>query len=388
MLRWLTFLWVFAGLAVLFSASYSVADATHNDGLYYFKQQLIWIAIGLFMFNAVVHMPLRSMLKIGTVGLFVVLVLLFATHIPGIGETRNESTRWLTAGSFLVQPSELIKPFLVLQAAQLFGHWQRTSWRSRIGWLCIFLVILAGILLQPSLSMTVLCGATLWMIALAAGLPMWQLSGTAGLGLIAAMVSVSIKDYQRRRIMSFLNPWLDQAGDGYQLTQSLMAIGSGSIWGKGFGLSQQKLFLPIQYTDFIFAIFAEEFGIFGGICLITMLIIFGTLGLRVALKCKDPVVRLIAIGSTVLLVGQAFLNIGVATGALPTTGLPFPFLSYGGNSMLASLVVAGLLVRSAREMATAEIIPLHRQSPTPNHDLRSKRQERLAAIRRRPYSMK
>lgn len=388
LLRWFTFLWLFAGLAILFSASYPVADAALGDGLYYFKQQLIWIAIGLLLFNAAVHFPLRNILKFSSIGLFVVLALLFATHIPGVGETRNESTRWLGLGSFLIQPSELIKPFLVLQAAQLFGHWQRISLGKRLGWLFVFALALGGILLQPSLSMTALCGITLWLIAMAAGLPMLQLSSTAFVGAAVAVVSVSFKEYQRLRIVSFLNPWTDQAGDGYQLVQSLMAIGSGGTWGAGYGLSQQKLFLPIQYTDFIFAIFAEEFGIVGGIALIAMLVIFGTIGLRVAVKCKDPVVRLVAIGTTVLLVGQSFLNIGVATGVLPTTGLPFPLFSYGGSSMLSSLFIAGLLVRSAREMSTAEVIPLRKRPSEGFNELKSKRQERLLAKRRHPYSFR
>jgi len=387
LIRWLTFLWLFAGLAILFSASYPTADSNFGDGLYYFKSQLIWVALGLVLFHVVANLSLRRMLKVASIGLFFVLALLFATHIPGIGETRNDSTRWLAVGSFLVQPSELIKPFLVLQAAYLFGHWQRLSLLSRLGWLAVFAMALAGILLQPSLSMTALCGITLWLIALAAGLPIGQLAGTTILGMTAATVSVMFKDYQRRRLISFLNPWADAAGDGYQLSQSLMAVGSGGFWGTGFGLSRQKQFLPEQYTDFIFAIFAEEFGLIGGILLILMLVVFLTLGLRVALKSKDSIARLVAIGATVLLVGQSFLNIGVATGALPTTGLPFPFISYGGSSMMSSLFVAGLLVRAAREMSIADVIPLNKTSENPQ-DADPRKQEKVTAKRRRPYSIK
>jgi cell division protein FtsW len=356
LLRWLILIWLCVGLAALFSASYAFADVAQRDGLYYFKQQLIWAAIGLLIFHGVASFDLRYTMKLATTGLVVTLFLLFATHIPGIGETRNASTRWLSAGNVLIQPSELIKPFLVLQAAQLFACWDQTSWRRRLGWLVVFSLALLGILAQPNLSMTALCGITLWLIALAAGLPLLQLGGTALLGVAVAFISVISKDYQQRRIMSFMNPWLDRQGDGFQLSQSLMAIGSGDMWGVGFGMSQQKLFLPFQYTDFIFAIYAEEFGIVGGVCLILLLLVFATVGLRVAVKCTNSVVRLVAIGTTILLVGQSFLNIGVATGVLPTTGLPFPFMTYGGSSMLSNLFVAGLLVRSAREMSTAQVI--------------------------------
>ena len=380
LLRWLTFLWLFAGLAVLFSASYPVADIAFKDGTLYFKYQLAWAVIGLIIFNGIVHLPLRFMLKISPIFLFIILVLLYATHIPGLGTTRNAATRWLSLGnSFLLQPSELIKPFLILQAAQLFGNWKRTPWKMRVFWLVVFLVALGGILMQPSLSVTALCGITLWLIALGAGLPSLYLWGTAALGTCVAVASVTFREYQRRRIMSFLDPWQDQAGDGYQLTQSLMAIGSGGLWGTGFGLSQQKLFLPIQYTDFIFAVFAEEFGLFGGICLLILVMIYGTIGISVTYKCKDPVVRLIALGSTSLIVVQSILNVGVATGVLPTTGLPFPFLSYGGSSTISCLVIAGLLIRSAREMSSAEVIPI--ATGKGGNDLKTKRQDTLATRR-------
>jgi cell division protein FtsW len=383
LLRWLTFLWLFAGLAVLFSASYSVADIAFKDGTLYFKYQLAWAVIGLLLFNMIVHLPLRVMLKITPVLLFIILALLYATHIPGLGTTRNAATRWLSVGSssFLLQPSELIKPFLILQAAQLFGNWNRTPWKNKVFWLSIFLLVLGGILMQPSLSVTALCGITLWFIALGAGLPSLQLFGTAALGACVAVASVTFREYQRRRIMSFLDPWQDQAGDGYQLVQSLMAIGSGGLWGTGFGLSQQKLFLPIQYTDFIFAVFSEEFGLFGAICLLLLVMVYGTIGLSVTYKCKDPVIRLIALGSTCLIVVQSLLNVGVATGVLPTTGLPFPFLSYGGSSTISCLFIAGLLIRSAREMATADVIPFARVKGD-RPDLNHKRQEKLGISRK------
>jgi cell division protein FtsW len=150
-------------------------------------------------------------------------------------------------------------------------------------------------------------------------------------------------------------------GKGYQLVQSLLAIGSGGSWGEGLGLSQQKLFyLPFQDTDFIFAVFAEEFGFVGSILLLLLLVTYATFALLVAMKCRDRVKRLMAVGAMTVLVGQALLNIGVATGALPTTGLPLPLFSYGGSSSLASLILAGLLIRVARESNEAEIVPLRR----------------------------
>ncbi|MGK7917101.1 MAG: FtsW/RodA/SpoVE family cell cycle protein [Prochloraceae cyanobacterium] len=363
LLRWLTFLWLCLGLITLFSASYPVAEAQYGDGLYYFKRQLLWLLVGMVGFSMVVRLPIRYLFKISHWIFLLLLGLIFITLIPGLGTTVNGATRWIAIGPFLLQPSELIKPFLVLQSARLFGLWERLTWTVRIGWLVIFALLLGAILLQPNLSTTALCGMTLWLIALAAGLPFTYLGGTAIAGLLTATISISIQDYQRRRVMSFLNPWADPMRDGYQLIQSLLAVGSGGSWGTGFGLSQQKLFyLPIQYTDFIFAVFAEEFGFVGSVLLLLLLIAYATLALIVASKCRYRVQRLVAIGVTLLMVGQSLLNIGVATGVLPTTGLPLPLFSYGGSSAIASLLLAGLLIRIARESSKADLVFLQLKS--------------------------
>jgi cell division protein FtsW len=364
LLRWLTFLWLFIGLVVLFSASYPNGDATYGDGLYYFKRQLIGVVLGLIVFRWVVRSPLRRVLAIAQWFVLVLVGLIFLTLVPGLGTTTNGATRWLALGPFPIQPSELIKPFLVLQGAIVFGQWRQLTWKVRLGWLFVFACVLAGILLQPNLSTTALCGITLWLIALAAGLPFSYLGGTALSGILLATISISIKDYQRRRVLSFMNPWADSLGDGYQLVQSLLAVGSGGPLGAGFGLSQQKLFyLPIEYTDFIFAVFAEEFGFIGSMALLLLLMTYATLGWIVANKTRNLVYRLVAIGATILLVGQSLLNIGVATGVLPTTGLPLPLFSYGGNSMIASLMAAGLLIRVARENSETKVVPLEERRP-------------------------
>jgi cell division protein FtsW len=359
LLRWLTFLWLSIGLIALFSASYPVADAEFGDGLYYFKRQLLSVFLGMIGFTVVVRSPIQNILKIAHWGFLVLLGLIIFTLIPALGTNVNGATRWIPIGGFLLQPSELIKPFLVLQSARLFGKWERLRWKVRGIWLGIFALLLAVILLQPNLSTTALCGITIWLIALAAGLPYTYLGTVAIAGLFTGIMSISIQDYQRRRVMSFLNPWSDRMGDGFQLIQSLLAVGSGGTWGSGFGMSQQKLFyLPIQYTDFIFAVFAEEFGFIGGLLLLLLLVGYATMTLIVAIKCRHRINRLVAIGCGTLMVGQSILNIGVATGVLPTTGLPLPLFSYGGNSVIASLLLAGLLIRVARENTQADVVPL------------------------------
>jgi cell division protein FtsW len=358
-LRWLTFVWLFIGLAMVFSASYAIADADHGDGLHYFKLQIFWILLGLVGFNVLVHSPLRYLMAVADWGLIAVLGMILVTLIPGVGVLVNGSTRWLFIGPIPLQPSELIKPFLVLQSARVFSQWERLPWRSRFTWLGIFACVVAGILLQPNLSTAALCGTMLWLIALGAGLPYSQLGMTALAGAMLGIISVSRHSYQLKRILSFLNPWTDPHGNGYQLIQSMLAVGSGGLMGTGFGLSQQKEFyLPIQYTDFIFSVYAEEFGYIGCLLLLALLLLYATLALRVALKTQSTAHRLVALGIMVLLIGQALLNMGVASGVLPTTGLPFPFLSYGGSSMISSLISAGVLVRVARESSEATVVSL------------------------------
>ncbi|GBD53845.1 putative cell division protein ftsW [Microcystis aeruginosa NIES-298] len=364
LLRWMTFLWLLVGLVVLFSASYALADSRFDNGLYYFIRQLIWLWVGLIGFNFLVRLPIEKLLKIAPWMILLVLGLILITLIPGLGANINGATRWIKIGPILLQPSEFMKPFLVLQGAAVFGGWPRLNVNQRLTWIAIFGLILAGILLQPNLSTTALCGITLWLIALASGLPLSYMTSTALLGLTMAVVSVTFREYQRKRILSFLDPWQDPRGDGYQLVQSLLAIGSGGTTGSGYGLSQQKLFyLPFPDTDFIFAVFGEEFGFIGGILLLIMLFLYATLALIVAVKCRHRIKKLVAIGAMVILIGQSLLNIGVATGSLPTTGLPFPLFSYGGSSSLASLFLAALLIRVAREENDPDPVPTSKKSP-------------------------
>jgi cell division protein FtsW len=356
-------LWCLLGLAVLGSASWWVAAREMGDATYYLKRQALWLIASWGLLYLGLRINLRRWLRLAAPALLIGMVLIALTLV--IGSTVNGASRWLVIGPIQIQPTELIKPFLVLQGASLFSHWNRIAADQKLIWLGVFAVTLGLILKQPNLSTASLCGILLWLMALGSGLPLWAMLGSAGAGLAVAIGSISINDYQRVRVTSFLNPWTDAQGDGYQLVQSLLAIGSGGLWGEGFGLSTQKLqYLPIQSTDFIFAVFAEEFGYVGSVVLLLFLLLFGFVGLRVALSCRSNQQRLVALGCTTLLVGQSILNIAVASGAMPTTGLPLPMISYGGNSLLSSLLTAGLLLRCSLEGAGLE----------PGHPRRQQRQ--------------
>jgi len=343
-------IWSLAGLLILASASWWVAAREMGDPAFYLKRQLIWLIASWGLLWLAISTPLRRWLRLAGPAVLVGVLLIVATLVAGTPV--NGASRWLVVGPVQLQPSELVKPFVVLQGAALFAHWKRIGIDQKLLWLGTFSILLLLILKQPNLSTAALTGLLLWTMALAAGLPLLMMLGTAFAGGMMGFASIMINEYQRIRVASFLNPWQDAQGDGYQLVQSLLAIGSGGVLGEGFGLSTQKLqYLPIQSTDFIFAVFAEEFGFVGSLMLLLFLLLFAFIGLRVALGSRGNQQRLVAMGCTTLLVGQSILNIAVASGAMPTTGLPLPLVSYGGNSLLASLVTAGLLIRCSLESA-------------------------------------
>ncbi len=319
-----------------------------GDGAYYIKRQLIWLLASWSLLYLAISTNLRRWLRVAGPCLLIGCLLVGLTLF--IGSTVNGASRWLILGPLQIQPSELIKPFLVLQAANIFSYWKRINTDQKIFWIGIFCSLILLILKQPNLSTAALTGLLLWMMGLAAGVRYQALLGIAFTGTLLGATSIFINEYQRLRVISFLNPWEDPQGNGYQLVQSLIAIGSGGWFGEGFGLSTQKLqYLPIQSTDFIYAVFAEEFGFLGSLMMLLCLLLFAFLGLRVALRSKNNQNRLVAIGSSSILVGQSIMNIAVASGVMPTTGLPLPMISYGGNSLISSLLLAGLLIRCSLE---------------------------------------
>lgn len=358
----LVLLWSLLGLLMLTSASWWVAEREMGDAAYYIKRQGLWLLASWALFWLAIRTSMRRWLHLAPTALLIGGLLVAATLV--VGSTVNGASRWLVLGPIQIQPTELVKPFVVLQGAVLFSHWRRIGADQKLLWLGVFAVLILLILKQPNLSTAALTGLLLWLMALAGGLPLLQLLGAAMGGGLLGGASILINQYQRDRVTSFLDPWKDDQGSGYQLVQSLLAIGSGGVWGEGFGLSTQKLqYLPIQTTDFIFAVFAEEFGFVGCAMFLLFLILFGFVGLRVALSCTSNQHRLVAIGCTTLLVGQSILNIAVASGSMPTTGLPLPLVSYGGNSLLSSLLVAGLLVRCSLESSGMEPARPRRRRP-------------------------
>ncbi len=341
-------IWSVLGLLILSSASWWVASKEMGDWAYYIKRQIIWCIPGLTCFYFVLNTNIRTLLKISKIIFYFLIFLIILTVL--FGSTVNGSSRWLIIGPLQVQPSELIKPFSILEAANLFAHWHLVKKNKKIISLSTFGLLILLIMKQPNLSTAGLMGILFWIMALCGGVKVGQLLSVAGLGFTSGFISIMSNEYQKLRVISFVDPWKDAEGNGYQLIQSLLAIGSGGLFGQGFGLSTQKLqYLPIQSTDFIFAIFAEEFGFLGSTLFLGFLVLFAYISLRIAIKCRNNYTKLVAVGCVTILVGQSIMHIAVATGTMPTTGLPLPFVSYGGNSLVSSYFLIGMLLRCSLE---------------------------------------
>ncbi len=341
-------IWSMLGIFILGSSSWWVASREMGDWAYFLKKQIIWTIPGFGLFYFVLNTNIRNLLKFSRIIFYFLFFLIFLTNISGI--TVNGSSRWLLLGNLRLQPTELIKPFLILEASNLFAHWNLVKNDKKLISIISFGLLILLILKQPNLSTASLTGILFWVIGLCGGVKLSSLCSFASLGFITGCISILNNEYQKLRVTSFIDPWKDQQGNGFQLIQSLLAIGSGGFFGQGFGLSIQKLqYLPFMYTDFIFAIFAEEFGLLGCTLFLGFLVVFAYITLRIALNCRNNYTKLVAIGCGVLLIGQSIMHIAVATGSMPTTGLPLPFISYGGNSLIASFFITGMLVRCSLE---------------------------------------
>jgi len=341
-------IWSILGICILGSSSWWVASREMGNWAYFLKKQIIWTIPGIGLFYFVLNTNIRNLLKFSKIIFYILFFLIFLTNLTGI--TVNGSSRWLVLGNLRLQPSELIKPFLILEASNLFAHWNLIKNDKKLISIFSFGLLILLILKQPNLSTASLTGILFWVMGLCGGVKLSSLCSVASIGIMTGCISILNNEYQKLRVTSFINPWKDQQESGFQLVQSLLAIGSGGLFGQGFGLSVQKLqYLPFMYTDFIFAIFAEEFGLLGCTLFLGFLAVFSYITVRIALKCRNNYTKLVSIGCGVLLIGQSIMHIAVATGSMPTTGLPLPFISYGGNSLIASFFIAGMLLRCSLE---------------------------------------
>lgn len=341
------------GLVMILSASSVSSFTRYGSSFLFFKRQLVWAALGvgaMFIASRIDYRRWRSMgwilLLVAFGGLVLVLHPAFGTRVGG-------ASRWLGFGSIRVQPSELAKLALLLVAADVCVRKQGKliTLRELVLPLGILSALIAAlIMLQPDLGTTLIIAMILCVVIFVGGVPLPLLGTVAVMGGIGAIGLAFAEGYRRARLFSFLNPFRDPLNAGYQSVQSLIALGSGGLFGVGLGASRQKwLYVPNAHTDFIFAILGEEIGLFGTLIVIGLFVAFAYLGIRIARRAPDPFGRLVATGVTAWVVGQGIVNMGAVTGLLPITGVPLPLVSFGGSALVISLAGIGIMANIARQ---------------------------------------
>ena len=336
------------GVVMVYSASAILATDRFRDAHFFLRKQLFWAVLGLGVMWGVMAIDYRRWRPLVTPLLALSFVLLVLVLVPPFGHSINGTRRWLRWGPISVQPTELAKLVLVLYLADFLARRQAvigSLWRGVVPPLVVTAGVAGLILLQPDLGSAVaVVGVVLCMIFVA-GARLVHLGLIGALALPVVVMAVFTASYRMRRVLTFLDPWADPRGAGFQIIQSYLALGGGGLLGRGLGESKQKLFyLPEPHTDFIFAILGEELGFVGAVGTVAL---FGLLlwrGIRVGLRVSDPFGALLAFGVTALLVNQAVVNLGVVVGLFPTKGLPLPFVSSGGSSLLVAMAAVGLLL--------------------------------------------
>ncbi|MGI8661655.1 MAG: putative lipid II flippase FtsW [Acidimicrobiales bacterium] len=340
------------GLVMVLSASSVVALEHEGTPYYYFLRQVMWLAGGSFVFLLALRIDYRWWRRVSVPCLAISVLLLLLVFVPGLGVNTNGSSRWLGYGNFGIQPSEFAKLSVLLFAADLLAR-RRHLISDITATLRPVLVVFGGvallILVQPNLGTTIVLASIVFAVLLTAGVPVGPLAGAGAIGVLGATAMAFAKSYRRARLLAFLHPWSDPQGIGYQNIQSQVSLASGGWFGVGLGASRAKWgFLPYAHTDFIFAIIGEELGLFGAMLVVALFVGLGVLGVRASLLAADPFGRLLAVGITTWFCVQAFINIGAVIGVLPITGVPLPFISFGGSSLLATSAAAGVLCNVAR----------------------------------------
>jgi cell division protein FtsW len=340
------------GLVMVLSASSVTALQYEGSSYYYFERQLLWLAAGSVVLVLTMRMDYHRWRRLAVPLVAVSALLLVVVLLPGLGQNVNGSSRWIGIGIFSIQPSELAKLAMLIFAADLLARRQAWISDTRVT-LRPVMVAFAGfallIMLQPNLGTTIVIAAITFTLLFVAGTPLGPLAGWGLMGCCLAAAASMGESYRRARILAFLHPWNDPLNTGYQTIQSQVSVASGGLLGVGLGASKAKWgFLTYAHTDFIFAIISEELGLVGAFLVVCLFVALGYLGVRTALRTADPFGRLLAIGITTWLCVQAFVNIGAVIAVLPITGVPLPFISFGGSSLLATMAGAGILLNIAR----------------------------------------
>ena len=365
------------GLVMVYSASSARALLSSDAPSYYLKRQAVYALMGLVALVVLSRIDFHR-LRHATNGLLAVTFFLLVA-VLAIGTAVNGARRWLPLGFIDFQPSELAKLVLALWTAGLLA---RRPAPKTLGELAKPIGIVVGlacalILVEPDLGTAIAIAIMVSAILVVSGTRLRLLASAGGIGIALVLAAIWLEPYRRERIFSFLDPWHDPQGAGFQAVQSMIALGSGGVFGVGLGESVQKIYyLPEASTDMIFAIVGEELGLVGAAAVIAAFAVFAYAGFNIALRCRDPFGKRLAAGITALICGQAAVNVSAVMGLAPLTGIPLPFVSYGGSSLVVGLAAVGILLNIASNHAVV------RETEVPDRGRRNRR-TRSAGTRRR-----
>jgi cell division protein FtsW len=339
------------GIVMVYSASSWVSGIKLNDDMFYLKKQLLWGTIGIIALCVTMsydYHRLKSLTGILMIVCIPLMLLVFA--FPAV----NGAKRWIQLGFASIQPSEITKYVVVLYMAKSMdykGERIKTFLEGILPYLLVSGFYAGLVLLQRNLSIASVIMIVTLIVLFVAGAKLSQLFGiVTPVTFAAGVIMIFAEPYRRARLFNFLDPWKDASGDGYQLIQSLLALGSGGIWGLSLGQSRQKCYyMPEPHNDFIFAIIGEELGLIGCAFIIILFLIFVWRGIRTAINAKDTYGTLLATGITSIVAIQAIINIAVVTGSMPVTGVPLPLISYGGSSLVINMAAMGILLNISRQ---------------------------------------
>jgi cell division protein FtsW len=337
------------GLIMVFSASSEAARVTQGNAYHFIQRQMIWAVIGLgamfFMTNFHYKKLQRLALPILVMTLFLLVVVLFFPPVNG-------ARRWISLGFMGFQPSEVAKVAVVIFFAHALSmNYKKLKffWKGLVPYLLVLAVIAGFLMLQPHFSAVVVIVIVGSIVLLIAGAKIWHFIGLGILATPVAIWAIVSEPYRMQRITAFIDPFKDKLGDGWQIIQSLYAIGSGGIFGLGLGRSRQKfLYIPEPHNDFIFSILAEELGLIGVTVVIGLFMMLVYRGIKIAMNAPDMFASLAAIGIISLVAVQVIINIAVVTSVMPVTGMPLPFFSYGGTTLLINMMAMGIMMNISR----------------------------------------
>ncbi len=349
------------GMVMVSSASISISESIHGHPYFFMGRQALYLVLGLISGFLLLSLPTSKLQKWGILMMGLSLILLILVLVPGIGKSVNGSRRWINLVVFNLQASEVAKVCMVVYVS---GYLVRRADRVREGWvgfvlpLCLCSVFLLFLLFEPDFGASVVLLGTVMVLLFLGGAPLYQflllmIAAVAMLGVVAISES-----YRLKRLMNFIDPWADPFNEGYQLSQALIAYGRGEWFGLGLGNSVQKLsYLPEAHTDFVFSIWVEETGMFGGLLLIVLFALMVGRAFKIghdAMALSRPFAAYMCFGFSILILAQVIINIGVNTGFLPTKGLTLPLISYGGSSLIITLASLFVIARVDVENRRAE----------------------------------